>query len=581
MTDINVELLKIDGTKLHSPGNEPDINIDNLLEHEVGAYGLWQWCITLCLMLSNSALVSFAIYANSAPRHRCRMNDQIENYIDQNNISFEVAATLIGPWFTKDIHDANQINGCVRYELNWTTYKFVDLLNSRKDLNTSHLSTIQCSNGYVFEDSKLHYPGNVIQEFSIVCQYAWFAPLGTSVFMFGMMLGFILSGICGDKFGRKYTMLTFAGIEFLGGIWTSLSPNFVSFMLARALMAVGCTGKLSVASVFVAEWTLPRYRSIYCTMISLSVNFLFPALMALWAYLIPNWRWLNIAITCPNLLSVFYYKLLPESPRWLLARRKNDTEYMLWPKNQPHPEKLESLAKFYCDKLPRAVSETQSSNEILINNKTDDKSDISNKKVVKTVIFASLFVFGIVSCVYGLLLYARVVKNYIYLVGFLNSTTAIPAFIISTVSYRITVYRKRPLGVVTGLNIVLLGGTALFQLIVKPETDMVLTICSSISLTLLNSSLSMCYIFVAELFPPRIRTRCFGIVLGVSRVGSMMSSFINELDLHLGHGAPFIVYCIILTLEFFILWILPETGWSKESCLSVDQNVENDCVSQL
>ncbi|KAF6771141.1 hypothetical protein AHF37_10096 [Paragonimus kellicotti] len=70
---------------------------------------------------------------------------------------------------------------------------------------------------------------------------------------------------------------------------------------------------------------------------------------------------------------------------------------------------------------------------------------LSTPSLVRVTILGIL-VFTCQSMVYyGLLLYARAVRESVYLVSFLNATTTIPAIALSSVLYRVVRHRRAPL----------------------------------------------------------------------------------------------------------------------------------------
>ncbi|GAA55089.1 solute carrier family 22 member 1 [Clonorchis sinensis] len=537
------------------------LNADDLLDELVKPCGLWQWSIVFLLTFSCSSLMTFPVYANSASPHRCRMEPSVEYLLKERNLSFDQVASLIGPWKYTGQGDTVQ-SGCYRYRVKWGSLSEEELF--RVD-NASELEP--CPLGYIHDSNPYFYPGNVVSEFETVCDRAWLVPLGTSIYMFGAAMGNLLGGWSGGRFGRKKTLILVSVIEFLSGIWTSLSPSYLSYVLARGFMAVGMVAKSNVTGILMMELTLARYRSVFRAILSLGLAFIYRSLMALWAYWIPDWRWLNVAVTAPNMLSVLYLCLLPESPRWLFSQKRYSegiavlkSGYRINHLNKPKPH----LGRFtQLANEAKKLELSQATEESKTRGRSCQCSLIKplySRKLFKTTMLSIIIMLGVTMSFIGLLFYARVVRHYVYVVGFLNALTGVPGIVLFSLLYRFFRNRKRPLATLVSLACIILLGTGLYTIIFKPSTDTVLIVSSNICLVLLQASLNMGVLYVPELFSSEIRTQGFGLIMGLSKVGGIVCSFVNALDQQVVHGCPLLIYSGVLLLVICSLAFLRDTS---------------------
>lgn len=67
----------------------------------------------------------------------------------------------------------------------------------------------------------------------------------------------------------------------------------------------------------------PKHRTL-CTIVSNIAYSLGLVFLAGVVYLVRDWRQLALATTLPFIFFFFYWWLMPESPRWLLARGRFD-----------------------------------------------------------------------------------------------------------------------------------------------------------------------------------------------------------------------------------------------------------------
>ncbi|CAL8089759.1 unnamed protein product [Calicophoron daubneyi] len=545
-----------------APASGVAINVDELLQTVVGTNGLWQWSILILLAVSCSSITTFSVYANSFPPYRCKMETSVEEFIEKHGLTFKVVAKRIGPWSNLTIFDkkAPKVkNGCARYKRNWEKENLeLILLSDKTSSEQTTAETEPCPNRYVYMKSNMHYPGNVVKEFDTVCEKSWLVPLGTSLYIAGMSFGFMAGGWSGGKFGRKKTLIIFAIVEFLSGIWTSLSPNYYSYVAARAIMGLGSTAKYSVAAIYAMELTVAKHRSLFRAVLQLGLTFFYRAVIALFAYLIPDWRWLNIAATAPNFLSFLYF-FLPESPRWLISQnREKDALIVLKSGHRMNRLWKSDEGAAVLDNLIQHANTNVSSSQVA-NSNNNNCTTVREKYDIKSAVLSTIAMCGVSLSYFGLLFYARLVRLHIYLVGFVNALMTLPDNVLFILLYRFCRHRKLPLLILVVVSVLVCAGTGFFALIAKPETDIVLTVFSNIILIITHSSLTMLFVYIPELFPSSVRAQMSGLIMGMGRFGSMLCTFINELDGIAGHGMPLVVYCAILIVVFISILFLRDT----------------------
>ncbi|GAA41232.2 solute carrier family 22 member 21 [Clonorchis sinensis] len=553
---------------------QPDhtLNVDELLERDVGQFGLWQWLVALVAMFSNPAALPFPVFANSVPKHRCMLEPKLEATLRTYNLTFEQRALVVGPW-SKEL-----FSGCYRYDILWNQSTLSDRIKDIFSTIPANLSmelpTTPCNKGYEYYLEEKQYPGSVVKEFETVCTRRWLVPLGTSMYMIGMAFGFILGGLASDRFGRKRTILSLAAIEFFGAVATSTAPNYYVYTLARAFIGAANIGKLTAINILTIEWTVARYRMILSSLISLGVNLIFRSVLSLEAYYVRDWRWLNAVSMAPTLMAVVQFFFLVESPRWLLSqdRRKDALNVMLHARTinrSLHPgrvypatclDQLIASEKEECHKLQ--TSDTPSRNQVSARYCDPPKGfcvscstwDLAKNTVLGTVLFC-----GQSMSYMGLLLYGRQVQGNVYLVSFLNAMTTVPAICISSTFYRLLRHRRPPLmGIYAAASFLLLiGGVCTFLNV--SETDLPLIVCANIVFTFLGATGSMLFVYIPELFPSSIRTQGFGVIAGMGRMGSFLSAFVNELDISIGHGVPLIIYGCAMPLMLLVILFIPDT----------------------
>lgn len=155
------------------------------------------------------------------------------------------------------------------------------------------------------------------------------AGLGWTVssLLFGCMAGVFAAGKAGDRYGRKKVLMMAALLFFTSAIGSASAHSLYFFLVARILggVAVGVASILS--PMYIAELSPARYRGVLVSLNQLAI--VVGILVAFFSnYLLVgtgenNWRWMLLVMAAPAVLLFFSLFLVPESPRWLVARGRN------------------------------------------------------------------------------------------------------------------------------------------------------------------------------------------------------------------------------------------------------------------
>jgi SP family xylose:H+ symportor-like MFS transporter len=157
----------------------------------------------------------------------------------------------------------------------------------------------------------------------------------------GCLLGSVLSGVLGDRLGRKKLLILSAVLFAISSVLTGWAFSFSSFVMWRIVggIAIGIASNVSptyIAEVSPAPW---RGRLVTLNQLTIVVGILAAQVMNwLIAERVPDgataemiraswngqwgWRWMFTAVVVPSLAFFIGAFFIPESPRWLA--RKGD-----------------------------------------------------------------------------------------------------------------------------------------------------------------------------------------------------------------------------------------------------------------
>lgn len=142
--------------------------------------------------------------------------------------------------------------------------------------------------------------------------------------LYGTVIGSMFGGWPTDKWGRKPTLFAIGVLYLVGAIWSALATDVYSFILARALGGLGIGASTIAAPLYISEIAPASRRGLLTGMFQFNIVFgILIAFLsnALLAGMGENaWRWMLGVAAVPSAIYCLCCLLIPESPRWLLAR---------------------------------------------------------------------------------------------------------------------------------------------------------------------------------------------------------------------------------------------------------------------
>ncbi|WP_338647676.1 sugar porter family MFS transporter [Flavobacterium sp. KS-LB2] len=146
--------------------------------------------------------------------------------------------------------------------------------------------------------------------------------------LWGTVLGAIFGGIPTNKIGRKNTLL-WIGILFLfSAIGSAFANNPFVFAAFRFIGGLGVGASTIAAPAYISEIAPAKDRGKLVAFYQF--NIVFGILMAFLSNYLLNdvgensWRWMMGVQAIPSVIYILLIISIPESPRWLLSKLKND-----------------------------------------------------------------------------------------------------------------------------------------------------------------------------------------------------------------------------------------------------------------
>ncbi len=145
------------------------------------------------------------------------------------------------------------------------------------------------------------------------------AALFVSLTFLGTMIGSIVTGFLGDKYGRRFTYQANLLIFGLAAIGAVFAPSMGILIALRFIMGIGLGAENVVGYATMTEFAPAKTRGRWLALTSFFVVSGLPATALLGSYIVPHfgWRWMFLIGGIGALIVWYLRKQLPESPRWL------------------------------------------------------------------------------------------------------------------------------------------------------------------------------------------------------------------------------------------------------------------------
>jgi MFS transporter, SP family, arabinose:H+ symporter len=145
--------------------------------------------------------------------------------------------------------------------------------------------------------------------------------------LIGCIIGASYSGRLGDRFGRKKILMITAVLFALSAIGSGISNTVTAFIFYRILGGLAVGGASVLAPVYIAEVSpaLLRGRMVSINQLTIVIGISL-AYYSNWFMLATGdnaWRWMFAAEAVPAVFFLAALFIIPESPRWLVARQKD------------------------------------------------------------------------------------------------------------------------------------------------------------------------------------------------------------------------------------------------------------------
>jgi len=142
----------------------------------------------------------------------------------------------------------------------------------------------------------------------------------------GQLVGALFFGWVAQRYGRMKAMVWSVLVLSIMSLACALAWDYQSLLAFRAIQGLGLGGEVPIAAVYISEIARARGRGRFVLLYELIFPIGIVSAGFLGAWIVPTlgWQYMFVIGALPAILAVFMQRLLPESPRWLAARGRDE-----------------------------------------------------------------------------------------------------------------------------------------------------------------------------------------------------------------------------------------------------------------
>ncbi|XP_061104995.1 organic cation/carnitine transporter 2-like [Conger conger] len=496
----------------------------------LGEWGHFQKLIALllCISVIPNGLTGFSVvFIADTPPHHCLIPPNANISAEWRNYSIPL----------EEDNGEMRYSKCTRYKLDVIKRLSDNGSVPGIDVNVTEIEQESCEDGWHYDRSI--YISTIVSEWDLVCSDAWKVPMTTSVLFFGLLTGAFFSGQLSDRFGRKNILFVTIGVQTLFIFFQIFSTSWFMFSALFFVVGMGEVSNFVTAFVLGTEVLTPRIRTIYCTA---GVSTFFAVgymLLPLTAFFIRDWRMLLIAIALPGVFCFPLWRLIPESPRWLLSQGRVEEAEAI----------LRGAAKKNGVKAPEVIF--QPLQETLNHHNICDliKSSSIRWITIKLILMWVIICLGY----FALSLNTSNLSGDPFLNSFFSAAVEVPAYILAW-----PLFRSCPRRLCLSPTLFLSGAVLLVTQLIPGKLSSV-----SIALEMMGKfGFSVAYIlvyaFTAELYPTVLRNTAVGTCSTISQLGNIAAPYFLYMGTYY-KSLPYILMGSLCALGGLLGLLLPET----------------------
>jgi MFS transporter, putative metabolite:H+ symporter len=144
---------------------------------------------------------------------------------------------------------------------------------------------------------------------------------------FGFLVGALVAGGIGDRYGRRTVMMSALVLFSLAALASAFVNDWHTFFLLRVIGGVGMGAEAAIIAPFLSEFVSADRRGSFTASLAGFFSFGFVSAALIGYFIVPigtdGWRYALILTSLPVGFVLWWRRALYESPRWLESRGRH------------------------------------------------------------------------------------------------------------------------------------------------------------------------------------------------------------------------------------------------------------------
>jgi MFS transporter, SP family, arabinose:H+ symporter len=388
--------------------------------------------------------------------------------------------------------------------------------------------------------------------------------LGVTVFsaLFGTVLGAMLAGFPGERFGRRDSLRVMAVLYLVSGLGCAIAWNWYALVIFRFVGGLGVGGSSVLGPMYIAEISPAKLRGRlvgffqFNVVFGILVAYFSNYVISLQQFGATEWRWELGVTAIPAALFFVMLFTIPRSPRWLVKKgRVAEARAVLQATGDEN----------YEHDLQEIVA------SINIEQSQATEKLFTRKYAFPIFLAVSIGVFNQLSGINVILYYLNQIFDY---AGFSKVSGNLQAVAIGATNLLFTMIAMSVIDKLGRKTLLLVGavgtalclaGVSIIFLSGQHQNLLVWLLIGYIAFFAFSQG-AVIWVYLSEVFPNSVRAK--GQSLGSFSHWFMNAaiSLIFPVVAHNSGAYPFVFFSVMMVVQFFVVWfVYPETkGLSLE-----------------
>ena len=362
----------------------------------------------------------------------------------------------------------------------------------------------------------------------------------------GMTLGALITGYVGDAMGRRFTYQINLLIFGLASLAAAFVQNMDQLIVCRFIQGLGLGAEIVVGYSTLTEFVPPKTRGRWLAFMAFIVVAGFPVTAILSYLIIPSfgWRPMFVIAGIGSLIVWYLRKRLPESPRWLESKGRNEEAEALM-------QSIEKEVSATSGALPPAATPVPVKQVVAM--------DMLRPPILQSMIVGSWALITINTLIFGFVIFLPqfFLRQGLTIAHSLAYTLVLSAA--SLIGCAVGAYTADFIGrraSIIGSSIVtIVFGYFYARFNAASDPAMVLSVGFVLIVAIYVQTALLFGVYTPELFPTEIRLRANGICNTIGRAATVVSPFVvGFLMVH--YKLPGVIWLMIglLVVQIVVVW---------------------------